>query len=161
MIKRAQELIKILALSPHPEGGYYKEIYRSKNKIISPKNNEIRSAVTDIYFLLFAGQVSRLHKVAHDEIWHFYEGDPLALVEIEADNLQVARILLGDKNTVPKYQHCIEGGNWQGAYSSGDYSLVGCTVAPGFDFSDFEFLKDNQSMCADILAKKPLLSRLV
>ena len=91
MNKRAEELINILELSPHPEGGYYKEVYRSKSELSSPKNNKVRNAVTDIYFLLVSGQISRFHKVIHDEIWNFYEGAPLELIEIEPDTLEIDR----------------------------------------------------------------------
>ena len=161
MNKTAQKLIKTLELSPHPEGGYYKEIYRSQDKLKSPQNGEIRSAVTDIYFLLVSGQISRFHKVLHDEVWHFYEGDPLELVEIQSDSLDVSRIILGNKNGIPRYKHCIKGGNWQAAYSTGSYSLVGCTVAPGFDFADFEFLKENSAVHSAILVTNPWLLNLI
>ena len=161
MNKTAQKLIKTLELSPHPEGGYYKEIYRSQDKLKSPQNGEIRSAVTDIYFLLVSGQISRFHKVLHDEVWHFYEGDPLELVEIQSDSLDVSRIILGNKNGIPRYKHCIKGGNWQAAYSTGSYSLAGCTVAPGFDFADFEFLKENSAVHSAILVTNPWLLNLI
>jgi len=161
MNKTAQKLIKTLELSPHPEGGYYKEIYRSQDKLKSPQNGEIRSAVTDIYFLLVSGQISRFHKVLHDEVWHFYEGDPLELVEIQSDSLDVSRIILGNKNGIPRYKHCIKGGNWQAAYSTGSYSLGGCTVAPGFDFADFEFLKENSAVHSAILVTNPWLLNLI
>ncbi|MFC1925926.1 cupin domain-containing protein [Chloroflexota bacterium] len=158
MYKRAQELIDILGLSPHPEGGYYKEVYRSGSKLSSPVNNEVRNALTDIYFLLVSGQVSRFHKVVHDEIWNFYEGDPLELIEIKPDTLEVSRTVLGDKGCNISYKHCVEGNNWQAACSRGEYSLLGCTVAPGFEFSDFEFLKDNKDLHDRITENNPELS---
>ena len=161
MHKRASEIIETLELVPHKEGGYYKETYRSGSKLVSPENNKIRNAVTDIYFLLLEGQVSRFHKVLHDEIWHFYEGAPLTLVEIESDSLSRITVSLGEKSSVPKYKHCIKGGNWQAAYPTSEYSLVGCTVAPGFDFSDFEFLKENESSLLTILGKYPDLASLI
>ena len=161
MNKRAEGLIKTLSLSPHPEGGYYKEVYRSKSQLSSPKNNKIRNALTDVYFLLIAGQISRFHKVIHDEIWNFYEGAPLALVEIQSDTLEISKITLGGEKRAPKYKHHIKGENWQAAYSTGEYSLVGCTVAPGFDFSDFEFLKDDKNLCAMITGKNPELAQFI
>ena len=161
MNKRALELIEVLKLTPHPEGGYYREIYRSESKLISPVNGEMRNSLTDIYFLLVAGQISRLHRVVHDEIWHFYEGDPLELVEIQSDGMEMSKILLGGDNDIVKYTHCIKGGNWQAAYSTGEYSLVGCTVGPGFDFADFEFLKENADARSTVFDKNPDLLNLI
>ena len=161
MNKRALELIDVLKLSPHPEGGYYREVYRSESKLISPVNGEMRNSLTDIYFLLVSGQISRLHRVVHDEIWHFYEGDPLELIEVQSDDLKTSKILLGGDDDIVRYKHCIKGGNWQAAYSTGGYSLVGCTVGPGFDFTDFEFLKDNADACSIVLDKNPKLLNLI
>ena len=161
MDERAEKIIKELDLSPHPEGGYFKETYRSENKLKSPNNGEIRNAVTDIYFLLVFKQISRFHKVLHDEIWHFYEGDPIELVEIQNNSHEISRVILGDKNNILNYKHCIKGSNWQAAYSLGKYSLVGCTVAPGFDFSDFEFLRENKTLCSQIIKIAPELKKLI
>ncbi len=161
MNKRALKLIDVLKLTPHPEGGYYREIYRSESKLISPVNGEMRNSLTDIYFLLLSGQISRLHRVVHDEIWHFYEGDPLELIEVQSDDMKMSKIILGDDNGIVKYTHCIKGGNWQAAYSTGEYSLVGCTVAPGFDFTDFEFLKENADVHSTFLKKNPASLNLI
>lgn len=161
MNKRAEDLIRVLELSPHPEGGYYKEVYRSENTLLSPGNGATRHAVTDIYFLLLSGQVSRFHRVLHDEIYHFYEGDPLELVEIQPELSAIARIVLDGRSNVPQYKHCIKGGNWQAAYTKGAYSLVGCTVAPGFDFADFEFMEQNIVVQSTVLAKFPELMTLL
>lgn len=161
MHKRAEELIDVLGLSSHPEGGYYREVYRSTSKLNSPVNNEVRNALTDIYFLLVSGQISRFHKVLHDEVWHFYEGDPLELIEINSDTFEVSMIVLGDKEGIVKYKHCVEGNNWQAARSKGEYSLVGCTVSPGFDFADFEFLKDNKDLCDRIIKTNPEMAKFV
>lgn len=161
MNKRAEELIDILKLSPHPEGGYYREVYRSRSELRSPINNEVRNSLTDIYFLLVSGQISRFHKVIHDEIWNFYEGDPLELIEIQSDILKVTKTILGNNAHSPRYKHCIEGNNWQAACSTGEYSLAGCTVAPGFNFADFEFLKDNRPLHDMIVKNDPQLSKLM
>jgi predicted cupin superfamily sugar epimerase len=160
MNKRAESIIQDLKLSPHPEGGFFRETFRSEHLVTSPANGEIRNAVTDIYFLLLAGQVSRFHKVLHDEIWHFYEGNPIELVELEAVSLDISTIVLGDDDIVSR-KHCVKGGNWQAARSMGEYSLVGCTVAPGFDFDDFEFLKDRETLCSGFLERNPELACLV
>ncbi len=133
-----QALIEQYQLMPHPEGGYFKETYRSPHLVKSPVNGAARAGVTQIYFLLGRGDVSRLHKVLHEEIWHFYQGAPLRLIDMDGNNSQ--EIMLGEAGN---YHHVIPAGNYQAAESTGDYSLVGCTVAPGFDFADFSFLKDD------------------
>lgn len=161
MHNRALALIDMLELSPHPEGGYYKEMYRSTTALLSPVSGARRDAVTDIYFLLLSGQVSRFHRVLHDEIWHFYEGDPLELFEIQAEFAEVRNIVLHSQSSPPKYKHCIQGGNWQAARPRGEYSLVGCTVAPGFDFADFEFMAENAAARSTCLSKYPELETLL
>jgi predicted cupin superfamily sugar epimerase len=159
--KRALELIDTLNLSLHPEGGYYKETFRSASRLVSPENKEFRNALTDIYFLLTAGQVSRFHRVLHDEIWHFYEGAPIALLEIQPNTLTLTSTQLSGKSNPPVYKYCVKGGNWQAAYSTGGYSLAGCTVAPGFDFSDFKCLKDHKPSLVMALEKYPHLAHLI
>lgn len=160
MDKEAKKLIKQLSLTPHPEGGYFRETYRSNDLVISPKNKQKRNSLTDIYFLLLSGQISRLHRVTHDEIWHFYQGDPLELLEINPNNFKLTKIILGNKK-INQYKYCIKGGYWQAAITTGKYSLVGCTVAPGFDFSDFSFLKDNCQLTNEILKKYHQLAKFI
>jgi uncharacterized protein len=137
---RAKEIISTLGLTEHPEGGFFKEVYRSDLTVKSELVNGSRSAVTEIYFLLCRGQVSRFHTVEHDEFWHFFEGSPLRLIDGDLESFE--EILLDPKNV--NYQHCIKSGRWQAAESTGDYTLVGCTVAPGFDFADFAFLSEDE-----------------
>ena len=134
------EIVEKYGLQEHPEGGYYREVYRSEATVGSPAVAEQRNAVTDIYFLLAAGQISRFHAVLHDEIWHFYGGAPLVLIELAGD--KVLEFKLGNR-LGDEFKHTVKGGTYQAAYSTGEYSLVGCTVAPGFDFRDFRFLKDD------------------
>ena len=140
---KIEKLINDLKLEPHPEGGFYREVYRSCGWLISPKNNKKRNLLTDIYYLLQRGQISRFHSVVHDEVWHFYQGAPLQLLEIDNTSHQLSKILLSSNPQNLQYKHCIKGGNWQAAFTTGEYSLVGCTVAPAFDFADFQFLKDS------------------
>lgn len=154
MNDRARTLIATLELAPHPEGGYFREVYRAESTVVSPVNGAVRASVTDIYFLLTAGQVSRFHRVLHDEIWHFYEGDPLELIELDPQFSRLTRSLLRS-GASPWYRHCIRGGLWQAAASTGEYSLVGCTVAPGFDFADFTFMSEGER--AAVQAKFPEL----
>jgi predicted cupin superfamily sugar epimerase len=130
-------IIKKYDLKPHPEGGYFREIYRSAQEVISPISNETRNAATHIYFLLRKGQFSRFHRVLHDEIWNFYEGSALKLFEFDGKTINES--IIGEKG---KYVSVIKGGLFQAAETTGDYTLVGCTVAPGFDFNDFSFISD-------------------
>ena len=125
----ADRLISQLGLAPHPEGGHFRETFRD--------SNDGRAHSTAIYFLLKAGQQSRWHRVDAAEIWHFYRGAPL--------ELSVGRHvhLLGpviDEAQAP--QIVVPPGVWQSARSTGDYTLVGCTVAPGFEFERFELAPD-------------------
>ena len=137
--KQAKDaLIKAYKLAPHPEGGYYREVFRSHLLVESPVIKESRSAATHIYFLLGRGDISRFHRVIHDEIWNFYKGAPLILYQYDGTSLTHTRI--GPECNA--YTTVVPGGTWQAAESAGRYSLVGCTVAPGFDFSDLTFLAD-------------------
>ena len=129
----AQHYIKTLALLPHPEGGYYKETYRSKESITLPQGE--RNYSTAIYFLLEENNFSAFHKIKSDELWHFYAGDVLEVIEITTEGkLKITE--LGPYN----FQYCVPAGNWFGSRvkQGGKFSLVGCTVSPGFDFKDFE-----------------------
>ena len=122
----AADAIRLLDLKPHPEGGYFRETFRDSS-------GEGRAHSTAIYFLLKGGEVSRWHRIDVPEVWHFYRGAPLDLT-IGKD-----RYVLGndiDKAQVP--QLVVPAGQWQMARSQGDFSLVGCTVAPGFEFEHFE-----------------------
>ncbi len=137
--EQIQSLIDTYNLAPHPEGGYYREIFRSKDNVVSPVCNEKRSAATQIYFLLGKRDISRFHRVVHDEIWHFYEGSPLNLICF--DGTKTCPVTIGPG--CDDFTFVVKGGVWQAAESTGDYTLVGCTVAPGFDFEDFSFLSDS------------------
>ncbi|XOV80558.1 MAG: cupin domain-containing protein [Aestuariibacter sp.] len=138
-----KKLIDTYQLQPHPEGGYFRETYRSPEDVASPVHGQQRAVVTQIYFLLGRDDISRFHKVFHDEIWHFYDGAPLRLIDLHEQG--ASEIILGGNSG--RYHHVISGGHYQAAESTGDYSLVGGTVAPGFDFADFKFLSDDgQSM---------------
>lgn len=145
-------LIDQLKLQPHPEGGYFREIYRSELSVDSPTHGQKRSALTGIYFLLLQGQVSRFHRVQHDEVWHHYEGAPLRLID------GIESISLGDPQTI-RYQHTIKAGSWQAAESLGEYTLVGCNVAPGFDFADFSFMSKTDA--ENIREHHPNLARFI
>lgn len=159
MHPRAAQLIAKLDLQPHPEGGFFKEVYRSQHQVHSSGVNAVRSAFTDIYFLLTAGQVSLWHRVMHDELWNFYEGAPLRLLQLAGDFSRLHDYRLDPEGG--HYKQLISAGNWQAAESAGDYSLVGCTVAPGFDFADFRLLKDLPEVAARVYHDYPDLGRFV
>jgi uncharacterized protein len=139
--ERAAELVRLLALEPHPEGGHFRQIHRSAHRVPG-FGGAPRAAMTQIYFLLAAGERSRWHRVASDEVWHFYEGSPLDLLTIDPTDRRLGRHRLGavGGGTVPTL--VVPAATWQAARSTGAYTLAGCTVAPGFEFADFELLAD-------------------
>ena len=152
-----QDLIDKYNLIPHPEGGYYREVYRSEQILSSPVAGKKRSALTHIYFLMLKGQVSRFHKVVHDEVWNFYAGDPLKLIRYNGADVTEAIIgaMGGDFVAV------VTGGIFQAAETTGAYSLVGCSVAPGFDFEDFSFLSDVPELKLKLMENYPAYRRLL
>jgi predicted cupin superfamily sugar epimerase len=134
----ARELIDRLTLLPHPEGGWYREIHRSQDRVQTRRG--LRSAVTTIYYMLEREQLSRWHVVEADEIWHFYGGAALELVGYDPARRRLQRHVLGDAHDGNKTVAVIAAHEWQAARSLGEYSLVGCTVGPGFEFEDFRFV---------------------
>ena len=142
MHARAAKLIRTLNLQPHPEGGYYNEVIRSPNRVLPLDDRDERSALTSIYFLLTDKSFSRFHRVRSDEVWHFYEGFSLQLIWIEPDLNQYHHYLLGPAADESKPVQIVPAGCWQAARTTGPYSLVGCTVAPGFEFKDFDMISD-------------------
>ena len=127
----AAEVIRLLDLQPHPEGGHYRETFRDSNLIGG------RAASTAIYFLLARGERAHWHRVDAVETWHFYAGSPLALSISDGDKVKIIRLGPGiEKGEQP--QAIVPVQAWQSAESLGDWTLVGCTVAPGFEFSGFE-----------------------
>lgn len=156
MLEAIQQIIDQFELTPHPEGGFYREVYRSEQSIDSPLNGESRAAVTHIYFMLVRGQVSRFHKVLHDEIWNVYAGAPLQLIDMDFPD--VNQVFIGPGKS--DFMHVIKGGHYQAAQTTGEYTLVGCTVAPGFDFADFSFVED-QEVIDHIHDHTPYLSKFL
>ncbi len=128
----ADAVIALLGLEPHPEGGWYVQTCRD-----SPDGS--RGHSTAIYFLLRKGESSHWHRVLDaTEVWHWYGGASLAL-SISADGASVVTVALGnDLGAGERPQHVVPAGHWQSAVSTGAWTLTGCTVAPGFDFSAFE-----------------------
>jgi predicted cupin superfamily sugar epimerase len=160
MDDRARELITELRLAPHPEGGYFREVFRSSRTVTPMDERLARSALTTIYFLLDKGQYSRWHRVASDEAWHFHEGDPLVVYWIDdRDGVHEEVLMSGSKDGRPLC--VVPAGCWQAAKPRGEFSLVGCTVGPGFDFQDFEMIVPGSPELAKITALNPVFSELV
>lgn len=163
-------IIDRLQLAPHPEGGWFRETYRARETIeasaLPHRFDGARSISTAITFLLEAGQCSHLHRIKADEVWHFYAGDPLIVVEIDAVGSLKTTRLGGDLGAGGAFQHVVPAGAWFGAvpaegsrYAPHGFALVGCTVAPGFDFADFE-LADRDALLAEYPRHQDWIRRL-
>ncbi len=152
----ADQLIATLELEPHPEGGFFRETYRAPETIslaaLSSRFRGDRAFSTAIYFLIQAKQFSALHRICSDELWHFYLGEPLELVEITSDGRLTTTLLGHDITAGTRPQAVIPAGSWFGSRlarpSSHAFALVGCTVAPGFDFADFELAARGELLAA-------------
>jgi predicted cupin superfamily sugar epimerase len=127
----AADIVRALALSPHPEGGHYRETFRD------PRVIDGRAASTSIYFLLARGERSHWHRIDAVEIWHYYAGAALKLEVVDGAKEEIVRLGANiHGGEVPQFT--VPARAWQAAKSSGDWTLVGCTVAPGFSFDGFE-----------------------
>jgi uncharacterized protein len=157
MHPRAAELIAKLALEPHPEGGFYREIFRSARLVAPLDGRGPRAALTTIYFLLPAGIISRWHRVTSDEVWHLYEGGPLEVLSVDPEFTTLSRHKLEQHTPVCT----VAASHWQAARTLGDYALVGCTVGPGFDFEDFTILGNDATSAVRLLALDQELASLV
>jgi predicted cupin superfamily sugar epimerase len=158
----ARELIEILGLLEHPEGGFYRETFRSPLKVrgLPWLDAEAeRNASTAIYFLLPAGSFSAFHRVVADEVWHHYDGDPLDLYTLGPGEGPKTVRLGRDLRTGERPQHVVPGGVYQAAAPVGvRYTLCGCTVAPGFDFADF-VMPARSALLAEFASSRALIER--
>lgn len=143
----AEQLIQHLELQPHPEGGFYKEIYRSEGTIkaecLPPPFDGTRHYCTSIYYLLQRGDFSAFHRIKSDELWHFYAGGPLML-HLLHETHGYQRLVLGNNLAEgSRFFILMPAGIWFAAEpaESTEFTLAGCTVSPGFDFRDFEMAK--------------------
>ena len=148
------ELIRRLDLKPHPEGGFFSETYRSAERVIRDSDHsaaETRSASTAIYYLLCDGAHSAWHRIKSDEVWHFYAGEPLNVHVLDETGALVTH-KLGDALTHADavFQAVVPAGLWFAAECAdpATFALVGCTVAPGFEFADFELAKRSELTAA-------------
>lgn len=164
-MKDAAFYVQAFKMQPHPEGGYFAETYRSTEIIqqtaLPKRFTGERSFSTAIYFLLESHHFSALHRIQADEVWHFYAGGPLNVFVIDADGT-LSVIRLGnepDKGEV--FQAVVPAGCWFGSRPAVDttFSLVGCTVAPGFDFADFE-MADRDSLLVKFPQHRTVIEQL-
>jgi predicted cupin superfamily sugar epimerase len=149
-------------LIDHPEGGRFQEIYRSATQI-QTATRDTKTALTHIYFSLNGDEVSRFHRVASDEVWNLYQGNGLILYQwngkVSARGAKIERIELSAQGM--NFCHVIPAGYWQAAEPLGDRVLVGCSVAPGFEYADFELIDPTSEAAQHILMADPAFERLV
>ncbi|MDG1475513.1 MAG: cupin domain-containing protein [Vicingaceae bacterium] len=159
-MKNAQYYIKHLQLEQHPEGGYFKETYRSKENVIN-RNGVERSASTGIYFLITSEFYSAFHKIESDEMWHYHDGAALS-VYIITENGELEILKIGnDIENGEQLQGVVPAGCWFASKVaiSNSFSLVGCTVAPGFDFDDF-VLAERKELIQEFPKHKEIITDL-
>jgi uncharacterized protein len=159
MHPRASELLDTLGMRPHPEGGHYVELYRSARRVEVLERKVERSAITAIYFLLASGEYSRWHRVMSDELWHYHEGDAIELVLLDQHGLR--RVRLGPVSPETRPTVIVPAGTWQTGRTTGAYTLITCTVGPGFEFVDFTLAIDYPDIAAKIANAGQDLARFI
>jgi|SRR5690554_6022292 len=160
-MKNKEYWITQLGLEAHPEGGYFAETYRSKRTINLEELEGERNLSTGIYFLIDQGAFSAFHKIKSDEMWHFYDGDPLIVHMIDEKGNCTQQTIGRSIESGEVLQFVVPANVWFASEvkGSGDYSLVGCTVSPGFDFGDFELA--DRTLIDKFPHHAELLSRLM
>jgi uncharacterized protein len=148
MHTRAAELISTLQLSPHPEGGYFRRIYESTKR--TEVNGLERPTLTAIKYLLTAGVTSRWHRVDATEIWEWQEGSPLELSMFDPEARTLSRAQLDTSARGGQQSQVVPAGVWQSARSLGDYSLMDCSVSPGFVWKGFQLLEENSEVARQL-----------
>ena len=156
--------VERLGMQPHPEGGWYKETYRSNGAIRQSALGEFngdRSYATGIYFILTKENFSAFHRIKSDEMWHFYDGDGLAVHELKPNGSYIKHQLGLNLDSEQQPQFVISANSWFASVvvQNGSWCLVGCTVSPGFDFQDFE-LAERNSLIAEYPEHQELIIRL-
>lgn len=160
-----ENIIRLLDLEPHPEGGYFKETYRSTGHIdgesLGSAYQGKRNFSTCIYFLLTSDSFSAFHRIKQDEIWHFYDGSPIRLHAISEEGIHTSHVISRDLDHGQIPQLIVPGGSWFASevIDPDSYSLVGCTVSPGFSFEDFE-LKSRAELVALFPKHEEIIARL-
>jgi hypothetical protein len=158
---RERALVRELGLHPHPEGGWYAEVFRSARPVNPDDGRAGRVALTTIDFLLERGQASAWHRVRSDEVWHLLEGEGLVLWLMPPDLSRVERVELGPVAAGRRPRHVVPADWWQAAEPLGAFAYVGATVGPGFEFADFGFGREDAALCAALPRRAPDLSRLL
>ncbi len=169
MHPRAAALVQALSLQPHPEGGWYGEVFRSPQAVQTADGRPPRRALTTIDFVLAAGQFSAWHRVRSDEVWHLLEGDGLRLWLAPPDGSAFICVDLGPVDAHGhRPRHVVPAGWWQAAEplagandTEAGFAYVGATVGPGFDFADFTFGRDDAALCTSLERHRPDLQRLL
>ena len=159
---RATTLRQALQLAPHPEGGYFRELFRSAHGVHPQDGRPARSALTCIDFVLEAGQFSAWHRVVSDEVWHLLEGGPLRLWLVPPDLSRLQHVDLAPVDAAGHApRHVVPALWWQAAEPLGALAYVGATVGPGFDFADFRFGRDDAGLCSAVQQWPHGLDRLL
>lgn len=149
--------MKYTDLLEHPEGGRYLEVYRSTTVVNADKAT--RTALTHIYFSLESHEVSRFHRVSNDEVWNLYQGEGLYLYQWDGYSPNIESIELSAKSM--NFCHVIPSGYWQAAVPMKGRVLVGCSVAPGFEFEDFQLIDAASDVAQTLLTIDPSLAKLI
>jgi uncharacterized protein len=157
MVKQAGPILPT-GLQAHPEGGRFREVYRSA-RTVSTRDGATRSAMTHIYFSLGPGEVSTFHKVLSDEIWNLYQGSGLNLYLWDGSATPSRRITLSAAGNC--FCHVVPAGVWQAAEPLDDTVLVGCSVAPGFEFTDFHLMAAGSADAKRLIAVSPEMARFI
>lgn len=158
---RAAELIASLSLVRHPEGGWYREHFRSASAVRTEDGRPPRRALTSIDFLLTQGEFSAWHRVASDEVWHLLEGEGLVLWLLPPDPTPAVAPQRVELRSGGLPRHVVPAGWWQAAEPVGELAYVGATVGPGFEFEDFSFGRDDTGLCALMRQQHPAMLRLL
>jgi predicted cupin superfamily sugar epimerase len=154
-----EKIIGLLDLEQHPEGGYFRQTYKSGFIVQPEKESYKRSCATHIYYYLQSGMHSKFHKVRHDEIWNLYDGAGVKLHVYDDNNHKVEEKILSKGDLI--FHTVVCGDLWQAAEPIGDYVLVGCTVAPGWELEDEEYLCDRPEIADKLIDLRPDLKRLL
>jgi predicted cupin superfamily sugar epimerase len=154
-----EKIIEKLNLSKHDEGGYFCQTYKSDLIVQPEKESYTRSSATHIYYYLKKGMYSKFHKVKHDEIWNLYDGEGVKLQVYDEKNNKVDEQILSKNHF--KFHTVVRGDLWQAAEPIGDFVLVGCTVAPGWESKDEEYLSDHPEIIDKLIKLRPDLRLLI
>ncbi len=161
MNPRISELIDLLNLEPHLGGGALRQFFQAPHLIYLPGCQEARRAMTAAYYLLASGEFDCWHRLAGDEVWNYCEGAPLELFQIKPGEEKFTRKLLGKIGDESRPVAVVPGGYWQMARTTGEYTLVVCTMGPGFEFEDYQQLKDHPEAANTVRDRFPELAAYI